>query len=113
MGLNDTRRWSGHGGIPTLERGNDQMLRTILEKTASFHGHKNFSVCIKQDDDDPDGILHTRLINILSHGNYSLFEPQQMLDENKQYFRKILNDFLSRYPFNPELFPEEPLEVRE
>lgn len=81
------------------------MLRSILEKTASFHGHKSFSVCIKQDDDDPDGILHARLINILSHGNYSLFEPQQMLDENKGYFRKILHDFLNRYPFNPELFP--------
>lgn len=81
------------------------MLRTILEKTASFHGHKNFSACIKQQDDDLDGILHARLINILSHGNYSLFEPQQMLDENKAYFRKILHDFLNRYPFNSELFP--------
>lgn len=87
------------------------MLRTILEKTASFHGHKNFAVCIKQEDDDPDGILHTRLINILSHGNYSLFEPQQMLDENKAYFRKILHDFLNRYPFNPELFPATAEEV--
>lgn len=87
------------------------MLRTILEKTASFHGHKSFSVCIKQEDDDPDGILHTRLINILSHGNYSLFEPQQMLDENKGYFRKILHDFLNRYPFNPELFPAAPEEA--
>jgi hypothetical protein len=87
------------------------MLRTILEKTASFHGHKSFSVCIKQEDDDPDGILHTRLINILSHGNYSLFEPQQMLDENKAYFRKILLDFLNRYPFNPELFPAAPEEL--
>lgn len=81
------------------------MLRTILEKTASFHGHKGFSVCIKQAEDDSDGILHTRLINILSHGNYSLFEPQQMLDENKAYFKQILKDFLARYPFNPELFP--------
>lgn len=82
------------------------MLRTILEKTASFHGHKNFSACIKQEDHDPDGILHARLINILSHGDYSLFEPQQMLDENKDYFRKILHDFLNRYPFNPDLFPQ-------
>lgn len=82
------------------------MLRTILEKTASFHGFKNFSACIKQEGDDPDGILHTRLINILSHGNYSLYEPQQMLDENKAYFRKILHDFLNRYPFNPDLFPQ-------
>jgi hypothetical protein len=84
------------------------MLRTILEKTASFHGHKGFSVCIKQQDDDPDGILHSRLINILSHGGYSLFEPQTMGEENKEYFRKILNDFLNRYPFNPDLFPAPP-----
>ena len=84
------------------------MLRTILEKTASFHGHKNFSACIKQADDDPDGILHTRLINIMSHGNYSLFEPQQMLDENKAHFRQILDGFLARYAFNPELFPRAP-----
>src|SRR3546814_20444330 len=88
------------------------MLRTILEKTASFHGHKSFSVCIKQNDDDPDGVLHARLINILSHGNYSLFEPQQMLDENKAYFRKILHDFLNRYPFNPDLFTQSRSEER-
>jgi hypothetical protein len=82
------------------------MLRSLLEKSASFHGFKNFSACIKQDDDDPDGVLHSRLINILSHGNYSLYEPREMLEENKTYFRKILKDFLERYPFNPELFPE-------
>lgn len=81
------------------------MLRSVLEKSASFHGFSNFSACIKQADDDQDGVLHARLINILSHGNYSLYEPQQMLDENKEYFKKILNDFLSRYPFNPDLFP--------
>ncbi len=82
------------------------MLRSVLEKSASFHGFSNFSACITQDANDPDGILHARLINIMSHGNYSLFEPQQMLDENKAYFRKILNDFLTRYPFNPILFPQ-------
>jgi wobble nucleotide-excising tRNase len=84
------------------------MLRSLLEKSASFHGFLNFSACIKQDDDDPDGILHARLINILSHGNYSLYEPQEMLEENKSYFKKILNDFLDRYPFNPELYLEVP-----
>lgn len=82
------------------------VLRSILEKTASFHGHNHFSACIKQDEDDEDGVLHTRLINILSHGNYSLYEPQEMLEENKSYFRKILHDFVTRYPFNPSLFPE-------
>jgi len=80
------------------------MLRSLLEKSASFHGFKNFSACIKQDNNDPDGVLHARLINILSHGNYSLYEPREMLEENKAYFKKILDDFMSRYPFNPELF---------
>jgi len=83
------------------------MLRSVLEKSASFHGFSNFSACIPNDNaDDPEGVLHARLINILSHGNYSLFEPQPMLEENKAYFKTILNGFLTRYPFNPDLFPQ-------
>jgi len=84
------------------------VLRSILEKTASFHGYKHFSACIKSEDDDDEGVLHTRLVNILSHGNYSLYEPQEMLEENKNYFRKILHDFIQRYPFDPALFSDPP-----
>ncbi len=80
------------------------MLRIILEKTASFHGYNGFAHCIKKDNDDKEGLLHTRLINILNHGNYSLYEPQQMLQENKEFFRQILNDFLQNYDFNDEIF---------
>ncbi len=83
------------------------ILRNILEKTAAFHGFQNFSACIRQDSDDLDGTIHTRLVNLLSHGNYSLFEPKEMLEDNKEYFKKILNDFMANYRFNPELFPEE------
>ncbi|HEY9745373.1 MAG TPA: AAA family ATPase [Oculatellaceae cyanobacterium] len=81
------------------------ILRSLLEKTATFHGFNNFSACIKKEKVDTDGILHARLVNVLSHGNYSLFEPQEMLPENKDYFRKILRDFMANYRFNPELFP--------
>ena len=82
------------------------MLRSVLEKSASFHGFSNFSACIPTDDaNDPEGVLHARLINILSHGNYSLFEPQPIQEENKAHFKKILDGFLKRYPFNPELLP--------
>jgi len=83
------------------------ILRSILEKAASFHGFNNFSACIKQDAEDFDGVVHARLINVLSHGNYSLYEPVEMLEENKKYFKKILNDFMENYRFNPELFPKE------
>jgi len=83
------------------------MLRSVLEKSASFHGFSKFSACIPTDEvDDPEGVLYARLINILSHGNYSLFEPRPMLEENKAYFKTILDGFLKRYPFNPDLFPQ-------
>ena len=81
------------------------MLRGILEKAASFHGFNNFTACLPEDKDDPDQVVYGRMVNVLSHGNYSLFEPMEMLEENKQYFRAILNNFMSNYQFNPALFP--------
>jgi wobble nucleotide-excising tRNase len=80
-------------------------LRSLLEKSSIFHGHKKFSVCIKRQEDDPDETLHGRLVNILSHGNYSFYDPVEMLPENKAHFEKILADMLDFYPFNSELTP--------
>ena len=48
-------------------------------------------------------MLYTRLINILSHGNYSLYEPQEMMDENKRYFRKDPARF--HQPTIPSILP--------
>jgi len=81
------------------------MLRVIAEKTASFLGYDKFADCIKRDEDDLDGVLHNRLLNLLSHGKYSLYEPREMLDENKQHFKKMLADFTERFVFNPDRFP--------
>lgn len=81
-------------------------LRSLLEKASIFHGHKKFTVCIKQQEDDPDDTVYGRLVNILSHGNYSFYDPVEMLPENKSHFEKILADFLEFYPFNLELMPE-------
>ena len=51
--------------------------------------------------------LHSRLVNIMSHGAYSLFEPTEMVEENKEYFKSIFNNYLSNYKFNELLFAEE------
>lgn len=79
------------------------MLRNLLEKTAAFHGFDKFGDCIKKFDNDPDEQLYSRIINILSHGNYSLFEPVEMNEENKTYFRRIYYDFKTQFPFNENL----------
>lgn len=82
------------------------MLRSIIEKTASFHGYRNFGDCIWPTEDDADKTLHTRVVNIMSHGNYSLYEPIEMLEENKALFKTILEDFRKNFPFNPDPFEE-------
>ena len=81
------------------------ILRSIMEKTATFHGFSHFGDVMKRDPDDEDGTLHFRYVQLLSHGSYSLFEPVEMIEENKEIFRKILTNFMNDYRFNPELFP--------
>ena len=78
-------------------------LRSILEKTAAFFGHDDFSECMGTSGDEG---LHARALNLLSHGKYSLYEPREMLEDNKELFKEILDSFLARYAFAlPELVP--------
>lgn len=81
------------------------ILRNILEKTASFHGYAHFSSCIRKGDEKNE-LVYKRIVNLLSHGNYSLFDPKEMVEENKEYFKNILNNFLEDYNFNQKIFEE-------
>lgn len=75
-------------------------LRSILEKTATFFGHDDFSICL----DDKDEAVHARALNLLSHGGYSIYEPCEMMEDNKNLFKDILANFLERYQFQlPEI----------
>ena len=82
------------------------ILRTVLEKTALFFGHRHFSACIREATNDADGILHQRFVDLLSHGKYSMYEPTEMGDETKEYFLTILRRFVESHPFNGDLVPE-------
>lgn len=72
------------------------MLRSILEKTATFFGHDDFSACIHGVDDE---VLYARALNLLSHGQYAIYEPREMVEDTKVLFRQILGAFLNRYQF--------------
>lgn len=79
-------------------------LRSILEKTASFLGHEDLRVCLTGLQDEA---LYNRALNLLSHGKYAINEPVEMLDDNKELFRRILDDVLDRFQFAlPELVPK-------
>ncbi|WP_280647484.1 MULTISPECIES: AAA family ATPase [unclassified Dysgonomonas] len=81
------------------------MLRSILEKTATFFGFDDFSKCIYGVNDET---LYARALNLLSHGKYSIYEPIEMGADNKELFKNILQEFLRRYDFYlPELLVKE------
>lgn len=76
------------------------MLRTVLEQTATFYGYQCFSTCLERAmGNEVDVSLYARALNIFSHGDYSLFQPVQMVDDNKKLLAKTLKDFLSFYHF--------------
>jgi wobble nucleotide-excising tRNase len=83
------------------------MMRRVMEQTASFFGLEDWKQCIKVEAGDADKTLYKRIIDLMSHGDYSLYEPREMMDENKEHFRKIFRQFIAAHPFNPALFPSE------
>ena len=80
------------------------ILRSVLEKAATFHGFSHFGKLVKTEGDE-DGILHYRLVQLLNHGNYSHFEPVLMVEENKEHFRNILRKFMEQFRYNEKIFP--------
>tara|TARA_R110002020_G_scaffold51034_8_gene144594 strand:+ start:1660 stop:2766 length:1107 start_codon:yes stop_codon:yes gene_type:complete len=82
------------------------VLRNILEKAANFHGFNSWQDCIIIKDDDEEGTLRSRMINVMNHGGYSLFEPTEMVEQNKVIFAEIFENFKNNYKFNEELFKE-------
>jgi hypothetical protein len=81
------------------------MMRRVMEQTANFFGLEDWRLCIKVAGDDPDKTLYKRVIDLMSHGDYSLFEPREMMEENKVHFRTIFLQFIASHPFSPTLFP--------
>jgi wobble nucleotide-excising tRNase len=81
------------------------MMRRVMEQTACFFGYERWDQCIVPEEDDPNGTVYKRVIDLMSHGDYSLYEPQEMMQENKDHFTRVLRQFISRHPFSPALFP--------
>ncbi|MDP2406269.1 MAG: AAA family ATPase [Hydrogenophaga sp.] len=79
-------------------------LRSIMEKTASFFGHADISFCLKALNNEDDRALYNRSLNLLSHGKYAIHEPTEMGEDNKALFRRILEDFVTKFQFDlPEI----------
>lgn len=77
-------------------------LRSILEKTATFFGYDKIDKCIVGLEDE---VLFERALQLFSHGKYSIFDPVEMGDDNKELFKRIFTGFTEKYEFHfPEIF---------
>jgi hypothetical protein len=91
-------------GAGTLYTFHFNALRSIMEKTASFFGHADISFCLKALRNKEDVALYNRAMQLLSHGAYAIHEPTEMGEDNKDLFRRLLNDFITTFQFElPEL----------
>ncbi|WP_298391523.1 AAA family ATPase [Flavobacterium sp.] len=79
-------------------------LRSVLEKTATFFGYDKIDKCIDGLDDE---VLFERALQLFSHGKYSIFDPVEMGDDNKELFIRIFSGFTGKYTFYfPKIFNE-------
>lgn len=84
-------------------------LRSIMEKTASFFGHTDISFCLKALNNEEDRALYNRALQLLSHGKYAIHEPTEMGEDNKELFRRVLNDFVTKFQFDlPDILEAQP-----
>jgi tRNA A37 threonylcarbamoyladenosine biosynthesis protein TsaE len=80
------------------------MLRRVMEQTACFFGYTKWEECLRPQANDPNQTGYKRVIDLMSHGDYSLYEPKEMLPENKAHFGSALRQFISTHPFSAALF---------
>jgi hypothetical protein len=79
-----------------IEKYHFNLLRGLLEKTASFLGYGNFSDCISGD----KRTELKRILNIHSHGKLSELEYNNVSDEDKVLFKEAFNEFIENFKYN-------------
>ena len=87
-----------------IKRHHFNMMRCIMEQTAIFCGLDGWTECIKVAENDPDRDLHERMINVMSHADYLINEPEDPPEKYKDDFRNIFLKFASSHLFSAALY---------
>lgn len=83
-----------------VKRSHFNMMRCIMEQTAIFCGLGSWRDCLSATEDDPDKAVHERMINVMSHADYLIHEPQELNKSYVEDFRKIFKKFIHSHTFN-------------
>ena len=82
-------------GINSIKKYHFNLLRNILEKSATFLGYPQWGGMLKELDDK----YSARLINLASHSSLSTDESAILTDEDKDIIKKIVEHLEDKYHF--------------
>lgn len=83
-----------------IEKYHFNLLRNILEKTATFLGHKHWGNLISKTDLRDKEPYVKRILNIFSHSKHSGEETNIITTGDKLMFKRLVKEISSTYQFN-------------
>lgn len=83
-----------------IEKYHFVVLRNILEKTATFLGHKHWGWLVELGIDTSTDAFHQRIINLSSHSKHAGEEVAFMTEEDKQTLAKLVEQLTTKLGFN-------------
>ncbi|MCB4929216.1 AAA family ATPase [Streptococcus mutans] len=86
-----------------IEKYHFNLLRNLLEKTATFLGYKNWGDCVILRDEDgnlEESAPYVRRINLHSHSAHSDYETRALTTQEKKVLERVFNQFLQNFSFN-------------
>lgn len=84
--------------IDSVEKYHFNFLRSILEKTATFLGYKQWNKLLEKLSEDDRDVME-RMLNLYSHSAHAGEEVTDLQDEDKEKFIKLIKDFSQKYNF--------------
>ena len=88
------RHYPGPGALPLTT----PLSLNIGMRVSSPHS------CIELKAHDRNQTGQKPVINLMSHGNYSLYEPRGMMPENKELLESAPRQVINTHPFSRALF---------
>lgn len=83
-----------------IERYHFNLLRNILEKTATFLGHKHWGNLITKTELGDKELYVKRILNVSSHSKHSGEETNIITTGDKLIFKRLVKEIASTYQFN-------------
>lgn len=88
-----------------IEKYHFNLLRNILEKTATFLGYKRWEHLLPETDDGMPSPHAKRIVNFSSHSKHAAEEVQPLKPEEKKLLENLVKHIVERHRFWQEITP--------